>query len=59
MKLPLLGTLLVGGLAALDATPVAQTLAILDRLALESLAPVVDALRRSPGAQGEIGRAHV
>lgn len=27
MKLPLLGTLLVGGLAALDATPVAQTLA--------------------------------
>ena len=27
MNLPLLGTLLVGGLAALDATPVAQTLA--------------------------------
>lgn len=27
MKLPLLGTLVVGGLAALDATPVAQTLA--------------------------------
>jgi mannose/fructose/N-acetylgalactosamine-specific phosphotransferase system component IIC len=27
VKLPLLGTLLVGGLAALDATPVAQTLA--------------------------------
>ena len=27
MKLPLLGTLLAGGLAALDATPVAQTLA--------------------------------